>query len=138
MDEQDNEKENNREFDELESDPTKEAFFSDMGDIEEEIASEAIELVQHALSLVETQFYDDGIEILRQALGLYAQINKLAEIDALNSKISEIYLLKEKTFREREMEAESEVEIPQGEVTSEQDEKESLTRESPSPGIPYN
>ena len=104
MAEKDNEKENNEEFDEFDSDPTKEAFFSDMGDMEEEIAAEAIELVQHALSLIENQFYDDSIEIFRQAIGLYAQINKSAEIDALNNKISEIYLIKERAFRERELE----------------------------------
>ena len=114
MDERDNEKESNKEFDEFETDPTKEAFFSDMGDIEEDIASEAIELVRHALSLIESRFYDDSIEILRQAIGLYAQINKLAEVNALNSKISEIYLLKEKTFRERELETDKEIEAAQG------------------------
>jgi len=103
MDERDIKNENNREFND-DDDPTKEAFFSDMGNIEEEIASEAIELVRHALSLVETQYYDDAIEILRQAVGLYAQINKSAEINALNGKIDEVYLLKEKTFRERELE----------------------------------
>ncbi|MCK4382646.1 MAG: hypothetical protein KAW66_05060, partial [Candidatus Lokiarchaeota archaeon] len=125
MDERDKKKENNEEFDEFESDPTKEAFFSDMGNIEEEIASEAIELVQHALSLIELGFYDDGIEILRQAIGLYGQINKLAEIDALNKKIEVTYLLKEKNFRERELETESEIEIDQGGAKVEQNEDES-------------
>jgi hypothetical protein len=114
MDERDIKNENNREFND-DDDPTKEAFFSDMGNIEEEIASEAIELVRHALSLVETQYYDDAIEILRQALGLYAQINKSEEINALNSKIDEIYLLKEKTFRERELEIGNEIEMAQEE-----------------------
>jgi len=125
MDEQDNKKEKNEEFDEFKLDPTKEAFFSDMGNIEEEIASEAIELVKHALSLVETQFYDDSVEILRQAIGLYAQIDKLAEIEAINNKISEIYLLKEKIFRERELKTESEIEIAQGESILELNEDES-------------
>ncbi len=125
MDEQDKKKEKSEEFDEFESDPTKEAFFSDMGNIEEEIASEAIELVRHALSLIELKFHDDGIEVLRQAIGLYGQINKLAEVDALNSKISDIYLLKEKMFREREMEIESEIEIAQGEAILAQNEDES-------------
>ena len=64
----DEESENNRDFNENDPDPTKEAFFSDMGDIENEIASEALELVKHALSLLESQFYDDSIEILRQAI----------------------------------------------------------------------
>jgi hypothetical protein len=125
MAEKGNEKENNKKIDEFESDPTKVAFFSDMGDMEEEIAAEAIELVQHALSLVETQFYDDSIEILRQAIGLYAQINKLAEIDALNNKISEIYLLKEKTFRERELETGGETEFVQEDTLLVQNEEES-------------
>lgn len=120
MNDRDNQKDNKKD----ESDPTKEAFFSDMGNIEEEIASEAIELVRHALSLVESQFYDDSIEILRQAIGLYAQINKSAEIDALNSKISEIYLLKERTFRDRELETDTEIEIDQGDDSLAQNEEE--------------
>ncbi|MHA2287949.1 MAG: hypothetical protein ACXABG_04095, partial [Promethearchaeota archaeon] len=109
-------------------DPTKEAFFSDMGNIEEEIASEAYELVHHALSLVETQFYDDSIEILRQAIGLYSQINKLAEIDALNNKIAEIYLLKEKTFRERELKTSNEIDTVQEEDIIVQSEEESYKK----------
>ncbi|NHJ22456.1 MAG: hypothetical protein EAX91_16035, partial [Candidatus Lokiarchaeota archaeon] len=116
MTERNSENEITKEVEEFEGDPTKKAFFSDMEDMEEEIAAEAIELVQHALSLVATQFYDDSIEILKQAIGLYAQINKLAEIDALNNKISEIYLLKEKAFRERELETSGEIEIAQDEV----------------------
>ena len=86
---------------------------NDKVNFEEEIASEALELVRHALSLIESRFYDDSIEILRKAIGLYTKINKVAEIDALNSKISEIYLLKEKVFRERELETDSEIEIAQ-------------------------
>jgi hypothetical protein len=116
MTERNSEKEIRKEGDNFEGDPTKKAFFSDMEDMEEEIAAEAIELVRHALSLLATQFYDDSIEILRQAIGLYAQINKLAEIDALNNKISEIYLLKEKTFRDRELETGGEIEITQEDV----------------------
>ncbi|MFX1552411.1 MAG: hypothetical protein ACFFBV_00650 [Promethearchaeota archaeon] len=99
------------EFDEDEFDPTKEAFFSDMMEMEEEIASEAYELVEHAINLIETQYYDDGIEILRQAIGLYTQINREAEIKAINEKISEIYVLKEKAFREVEIESEKGIEI---------------------------
>ncbi|MHA2121528.1 MAG: hypothetical protein ACW990_10025 [Promethearchaeota archaeon] len=45
MDEQKDE-----EFDEDGFDPTKDAFFSDLIGIEEEIASEAYELVAHALT----------------------------------------------------------------------------------------
>ncbi|MFX0049617.1 MAG: hypothetical protein ACFE8G_15900, partial [Candidatus Hermodarchaeota archaeon] len=94
-----------------EDEPTKEAFFSDMGAIEEEIASEAIELVRHALSLVDTKFYDDAIEILRQAIGLYDQINKLEEINVLKRKIDDVYILKENSFRERELETTNETEL---------------------------
>ncbi|MFX0104894.1 MAG: hypothetical protein ACFE75_05345, partial [Candidatus Hodarchaeota archaeon] len=100
-----------QEFDENGSDPTKEAFFSDMMNIEEEIASEAYELVEHAVNLIEKKFYDDVIEILRQAIGLYTQINREAEIKAINEKISEIYILKEKAFREVEIKPEREYEI---------------------------
>ncbi len=79
-------------------------FFADLDNIEEEISSEAYELVVHALSLIEGHYYDDAIEVLRQAIGLYSQINKNAEIEALNKKISEIYVLKEEYFRETETE----------------------------------
>ncbi|MHA2258965.1 MAG: hypothetical protein ACXACO_13420 [Promethearchaeota archaeon] len=96
------EKDFDEEFDENGFDPTKEAFFSDLMGMEEEIASEAYELVEHAMNLIETKFFDDAIEILRQAIGFYAQINREDEIKAINDKISEVYILKEKTFREQE------------------------------------
>ena len=116
------EKDNKQDFNENDPDPTKKAFFSDMGDIETEIASEALELVKHALSLLETQFYDDSIEILRQAIGLYSQINKDPEVEALKAKISEIYVLREENFKKRELETKDELEDNQGEIILEQDE----------------
>ncbi|MHA1507588.1 MAG: hypothetical protein ACTSO6_02670, partial [Promethearchaeota archaeon] len=119
----DGEKGDKLDFNENDPDPTKEAFFSDMGDMEMEIASEGLELVKHALSLVESQFYDDSIEILRQAIGLYSQINKESEVEAIKGKISEIYLLREETFKKRELETKDEFESMQGEVIPEQDEE---------------
>ncbi|MFW9998632.1 MAG: hypothetical protein ACFE88_00815 [Candidatus Hermodarchaeota archaeon] len=99
-----------KEFDENGPDPTKDAFFADMMDMEEEIATEAYELVEHAMNLIASQYFDDGIEILRQAIGLYAQINREEEIEAINDKISELYILKEKSFREIEAQPERKVE----------------------------
>ena len=99
-----------KEFDEKELDLTKDAFFADMLEMEEEIAIEAYELVEHALNLITSHYYDDGIEILRQAIGLYTQINRGDEIKAINEKISEVYILKEQAFREVEIEADREVE----------------------------
>ncbi|MFX1386384.1 MAG: hypothetical protein ACFE9M_04130, partial [Promethearchaeota archaeon] len=90
------------EFDDEELDLTKDAFFSNLMEMEEEIAGEAYELVEHAINLIESKFYDDSIEVLRQAIGLYTQINREQEIKAINEKISEIYVLKEKEFREIE------------------------------------
>ena len=116
------------ENDENDPDPTKEAFFSDMGDIEKEIASEALELVKHALSLLESQFYDDSIEILRQAVGLYHQINRVPEVEALKGKIEEIYLLREENFKKRELQTIDESETKQGELISEQDEDNSYSK----------
>ena len=118
----DGKRDDNLDFNENDPDPTKEAFFSDMGNIEKEMASEALELVKHALSLLETQFYDDSIEILRQAIGLYTQINRDSEVEALKGKISEIYLLREENFKKRELETKIEFENNQGEIISEQDE----------------
>ena len=99
-----------REFDENGFDPTKEAFFSDLIGMEEDIASEAYELVEHAINLIDTKYYDDSIEVLRQAIGLYTQINREEEIKAINEKISEVYVLKEQAFRENETEIEEDVE----------------------------
>lgn len=66
-----------------------------------QIANTAYELVKHAIHLVEGgKYFDEGIEILRQAIGLYSQINRADEIKAINEKISEVYLLKEQAFRE--------------------------------------
>ncbi|MFX1291158.1 MAG: hypothetical protein ACFFAG_09410 [Promethearchaeota archaeon] len=95
-----------QEFDENGFDPTKEAFFSDLMGMEEDIASEAYELVEHAINLIDSKYFDDGIEVLRQAIGLYTQINREEEIKAINEKISEVYLLKEQVFREGEIEEE--------------------------------
>jgi len=103
MDEQE-EEDFEQEFDENGFDPTKEAFFSDLMGMEEDIASEAYELVEHAINLIGSKYYDDGIEVLRQAIGLYTQINREEEIKAINEKISEVYLLKEQVFREEEIE----------------------------------
>ena len=91
------------EFDENGFDPTKEAFFSDLMEMEEDIASEAYDLVEHAMNLIESKYYDDAIEILRQAIALYTQINREEEIRAINEKISEVYVLKEQEFREVEI-----------------------------------
>ncbi|MHA1991998.1 MAG: hypothetical protein ACW98A_13590 [Candidatus Hodarchaeales archaeon] len=98
----------NKEFDENGFDPTKDAFFSDLMGMEEEVATEAYELVEHAIQLVNTKYFDDGIEILRQAIGLYTQINRDDEIKAINEKISEVYILKEQAFRESESKIEKE------------------------------
>ncbi|MHA1912835.1 MAG: hypothetical protein ACW97V_00555 [Promethearchaeota archaeon] len=113
MDEQKDE-----EFDEDGFDPTKDAFFSDLIGIEEEIASEAYELVAHALTLIESKYYADGIEVLRQAIGMYTQINREDEIEAITDKIAEVYLLKEQQFRESEAEpVGEEIRIEEGETT---------------------
>ncbi|MHA1191046.1 MAG: hypothetical protein ACTSP9_01965 [Promethearchaeota archaeon] len=115
MDEQ-NEKKNEKEVNGEEGfDPTKEAFFSDMNDMQEEIMNEAYELVKHALSLLETYYFDDAIEIIRQAIGLYEQVNGKQEVDALYAKISEIQLMKEKRFREKEFE----IEVDEEEISQE-------------------
>ena len=97
-----NEEDSDQEFTDEELDLTKDAFFTDLLGMEEEIANEAYELVEHAINLIESHYYDDSIEILRQAIGLYTQINREEEIKAINDKISEIYVLKEKAFREIE------------------------------------
>ena len=86
--------------DELES--TKESLFADLTEMEDEITTEAIELVEHALSLVDSQYFDDAIEILRQAISLYSDLGRNDEIDTINQKISEIYILKEQVFKEVE------------------------------------
>jgi hypothetical protein len=102
-------------------DPTKEAFFSDMGDIEKEMESEALELVKHALSLLDSHFYDDSIEILRQAIGLYNQINRALEVNALKEKIEEVYILREENFKKRELQTIDELENNLGDSVSDEE-----------------
>jgi len=121
------EKNNKKENDEG-PDLTKDAFFSDMEDMEEEIASEAYSIVEHALSLIESGYFDDSIEVLRQAIGLYEQINREAEINSLKAKIADVYILKEQAFRKKEGKeitgpAELSLEASQSEDSREQYEK---------------
>ena len=126
MDEE-NEKENEkieREVGDEGFDPTKEAFFSDMNEMEEEITTEAYELVKHALSLLETYYFEDAIEIIRQAIGLYEQVNHKQEVDALYTKISEIHLLKEQRFREKEFE----IEVDEEEIIQEKENVEEINK----------
>ena len=92
----------NKEEDYEGPDITKDAFFSDMEDMEEEIAFEALSIVEHALSLIQSGFFDDAIEIMRQAIGLYEQIDREAEINALKNKIADIYIMKEQAFKKEE------------------------------------
>ncbi|MFW9827074.1 MAG: hypothetical protein ACFFEY_05570, partial [Candidatus Thorarchaeota archaeon] len=120
------EKDFDQDFEDEELDLTKDAFFSDLMEMEEEIANEAYELVEHAMNLIESQYYDDSIEILRQAIGLYTQINREEEIKAINEKISEIYIFKETAFRETESELEVEEsrKIEEPELIEEVEERE--------------
>ena len=77
-------------FDENGFDPTKEAFFSDLMGMEEEIASEAYELLEHAINLIKSKYYDDAIEVLRQAIGVYAQINREEEKESEDPSIEKL------------------------------------------------
>ncbi len=97
--------EEKEEWDESKPDPTKEAFFSDLLEMEEDIAAEGYEVVVHAINLINSQYYDDAIEMLRQAIGIYSQIDRTSEISAIEQKISEIYLLKEQSFIEHQVKA---------------------------------
>jgi len=132
---------NDEEFDENGFDPTKEAFFSDMEEMEEEIGVEAYDLVAHALSLIDSKFFDDAIEVLRQAVGLYDQINKVAEIEAIRNKISEIYILKEQAFTEVESQAEEEVKTEEQEIPEEiviQEIEEEVLKEKKEADLDYS
>ncbi len=125
-------------FDENGFDPTKEAFFSDLMEGEEEIAFEGYELVEHAISLINSRYFDDAVEVLRQAIGVYSQINRDTEIEAINQKISEIYLIKEQEFRKRKEQEEltSEILVEQKLVEIKEEKKEKL--ESEQEGLEIN
>jgi len=112
MSENNEKKENNDK--EFKKEPTKDAFFADLNNIENELIDEAIELVKHALNLAESKFYDDAIEMLRQAMGLYDQIGRRTEVEAIKEKISDMYVKKEQAFRETEIKS---VVIPEGILT---------------------
>ena len=43
-------------------DKTKDAFFTDLLEMEDQLDEEAYELVEHGISLIDQQFYDDAIE----------------------------------------------------------------------------
>ena len=87
-------------------DKTKDDFFSDLLEMEDQLDEEAYERVEHAISLIDSKFYDDAIEVLRQAIGVYSQINRTEEIDAIRSKIDEVYVLKEEAFKEVDVQPE--------------------------------
>lgn len=102
-----------------EKDITKDAFFSDLSDMESEIAEEAYSLVEHAMSLLQTGYYDDAIEIMRQAIGQYEMINYTEEMEALNNKIAEIYVMKEQAFTTEVVEETPETTAPEIGYTAE-------------------
>jgi len=81
----------------------EENVFGDLVKMEDEVINEALDLVEEALSLVDSRQYNEGIHYLRQALGLYRQIGRTNEINAIRHKISEIYILKEQQIEENEI-----------------------------------
>ncbi|TFG30594.1 MAG: hypothetical protein EU532_00465 [Promethearchaeota archaeon] len=84
--------------------------------MEENIIQEALELVRHAMSLVDLKLYDEAIRILRQATRLYEQTNLEEEKNALRKKIAEIYTLKETALEEDDVKSDTE-QILAGEIT---------------------
>lgn len=109
---------NKNEKKDFEVDPAKdESKTTDLQDVsdllnkEEEISLKAYDLLEHALSLIKSEYYDDALEALRQAIGLYEQIKREEEINAINEKIAEVYILKEKSFRAEKIESRASSEI---------------------------
>ncbi|MFX0188692.1 MAG: hypothetical protein ACFE8A_13260, partial [Candidatus Hodarchaeota archaeon] len=87
----------------------EENVLEDLIKMEDEVINEALDLVEEALSLVDSRQYNEGIHYLRQALGLYRQIGRTNEISAIRHKISEIYILKEQQIEENEIDIALEV-----------------------------
>ncbi|MGV9200197.1 MAG: hypothetical protein ACOC4M_15435, partial [Promethearchaeia archaeon] len=77
---------------------------------EEEISAEAYEHVKHALSLMESEYFDDAIKSMQVAKELYSSIGREEEISIIREKISDIYTMKEQVFSERATESKMEVE----------------------------
>lgn len=73
----------------------KPASSPDLSEIE--INGKATNLVEQALMQIETKSYEKAIALLRKALGMYTQIDKQDEIEAIRRRISEIYILKEQS-----------------------------------------
>ncbi|MFX1392127.1 MAG: hypothetical protein ACFFAH_01005 [Promethearchaeota archaeon] len=94
---------------------------NDLTKMEDETINEALDLIEQALSLVDSKQYDGAISYLRKALGLYQQIGRTNEINAVRHKISEIYILKEQQSEELE---------EQAEIIQEEPEKDLLEKES--------
>jgi hypothetical protein len=82
----------------------EENVFKDLVKMEDEIINEALDLVEEALLMVDSRQYNEAIHYLRQALGLYRQIGRTNEINAIRHKISEIYILKEQQIEENALE----------------------------------
>ena len=66
---------------------SKDELVEELVDIEEKLISDALNLIEQGLSLVDTQDYDEAIDILQQALGLYDQIGRINEMNLIRKKI---------------------------------------------------
>ncbi len=95
---------------------------------EEDVAAEAFDLVEHALSLIDSNFYEDALIIVEQAKELFKEINRMEEVEAIDKKISELQSLTDRhelSFEKRKLE-ETEFEEK---IRTIVDEAESLARE---------
>ncbi|MFX1258016.1 MAG: hypothetical protein ACFFAN_09160 [Promethearchaeota archaeon] len=81
----------------------KKSLISDLMKIDDDITTNAINLVQYALFLIRSQSYNEGIGVLHQAIELYSQVGRIEEINAIKHKIEEISALKEKFVRKSEV-----------------------------------
>ncbi|MFO8019936.1 MAG: hypothetical protein R6U96_15030 [Promethearchaeia archaeon] len=93
-------------------------------------SAEAYNYVEHALSLLDSGYYDDAIEALKSAKELYSQISREEEISMVKQKISDIYLMKEEALGEEQAATESEGEKEKKDLSEEKEFEEKKEKES--------
>ncbi len=65
-------------------------------DKKDKIFTEAYSLLEHALDLLDSKFYDDALEVLKQSKELFKELNREEEMKIIEEKISEISKIKER------------------------------------------
>ncbi|MHA1762215.1 MAG: hypothetical protein ACTSYC_00425, partial [Promethearchaeota archaeon] len=97
-------------------------------DKKDKIFTEAYSLLEHALDLLDSKFYDDALEVLKQSKDLFKEINRKEEMKIIDEKILEITKLKERRRIDLEAKKKEDSEL-KAQVRALVDDAERLARE---------